>query len=112
MKGTYYDLMSVDDFFQAVFQDREFFREHGITHIRSASLYFTACDASGRALTIYDQQGRTVDGYQTAGCYHSAADGYGDAGSLEPRTVRLTTTSPTARRRSGGKGDTKPCKPG
>ena len=110
MKGTYRDLMSVDDFFQALFQDREFFREHGITHIRSASLYFTPCDPSGKALTIYDRQGGQVDGYQTAGCYHSAADGYGEAGDLEPKTVRLTTTS--IRGRGGGKGDTRPCKPG
>ena len=111
MKGTYRDLMTVDEFFQALFQDRSFFDEHGITHVRSASLYFTACDSSGKAVTVRDQQGRTVEGYQTAGCYHSAADDYNDAGGLEPRTVRLMTTSATTRTRSGGKGG-RPCKLG
>jgi hypothetical protein len=113
MKGTYRDLMSVDEFFQALFQDREFFREHGITHLRSASLYFTPCDSAGKAVAVRDQLGREVDGYQTAGCYHSAADGYTDAGGVAPRTVRLTTTaSGVAKRSGGGKGDTRPCKPG
>ena len=110
MKGTYRDLMSVDDFFQALFQDKTFFTEHGITHVRSASLYFTPCDASGKAVTIRDRQGGQVDGYQTAGCYHSAADGYGDAGALEPKTVRLTTTSGSGR--GGAKGGGRRCKPG
>lgn len=112
MKGSYRDLRTVDDFFQALLQDREFFREHGITHLRSALLYFTPYDTSRKPVTIYDHQGRTVDGYQTAGCDHSAADGYGDAGGLEPTTVRLTTTTSRGGKRGGGKGDTRPCKPG
>lgn len=115
MKGTYRDLMSVDEFFQALFQDRDFFREHGITHIRSSSLYFTPCDETGKALTIRDSQGRTVDGYETAGCYHSAADSYQGSGDVEPRTVRRTTTGSNTRRGSksgGGNAGGRRCKPG
>jgi hypothetical protein len=87
MKATYSGLMTVDDFYQAFFQDREFFRRHGITHIRKASLYFTPCDEQGRPVTICDQAGGAIDGYETAGCYHSLADAYEAAGDLEPKTV-------------------------
>lgn len=114
MKGTYRQLMSVEDLLQALFQDRAFFEEHGITHVRSVSLYFTPCDESGKAVKIRDQKGRTVEGYETAGCYHSAADSYGEEGRLEPRTVRSTTTGGKGKGGGGGagKGDSRRCKPG
>lgn len=108
MKGSYRGVMSIEDFFQALFQDRSFFEEHGITHIRSAGLYFTPCNESGKDVTIRDSGGRVVEGYETAGCYHSAADGYDSAGELEPRTVRQTTTGKGGR---GGKGDARRFKP-
>jgi hypothetical protein len=68
-----------------VIQDRELiFRRHGITHIRYASLFFTPCDAQGRAVTVYDD-GRPIELYDSTGCYRSAADQY-DTGRLEPAT--------------------------
>lgn len=109
MKGTYRDVMSVEDFFQALYQDKSFFTEHGITHIRSAALYFTPCDASGKSVAVRDLKGRTVDGYETAGGYQSAADSFENAGKLEPQAVRQTTTSKGKR---GGKRDARRCKPG
>jgi hypothetical protein len=109
MKGTYRDLMSVEEFFQALYQDRSFFAEHGITHIRSASLYFTPCDERGKPVTVRDVNGNTVEGYESAGCYHSAAEQYESAGGLEPKPVSRTTTTS---RRGRGRRDARRCKPG
>jgi hypothetical protein len=83
MKGKYGGPMPVEDFYQALYQDRAFFDRHGITHIRAAYLYFTPCDISGEPVTIRDSQGNPMDGYISAGGYHSAADAY-DAATLEP----------------------------
>ncbi|MDV6225629.1 hypothetical protein R2G56_04960 [Nitratireductor aquimarinus] len=107
MKGAYRGRMSVDELFQALFQDRSFFEEHGITHLRSASLYFTPCDEHGNDVHISDRMGRTVEGYETAGCYQSAADGFDKADGLEPRTVSVKTSS----RARGGKKDRRRPKP-
>lgn len=106
MKGSYKGVMSVEDFFQ----DRSFFEEHGITHIRSAGLYFTPCNEKGKEVIIRDDDGRTIDGYETAGCYHSAADSYDGAEELEPKVVRRSTTGKGGR--GGGKGGARRCKPG
>lgn len=86
MKGKYGGPMTVDDLFQALWQDREFFRKHGITNVRATYLYFTPCDESGEPVIIRDAAGAPIDGYMTAGGYHCAADAY-DTGGLVPRTV-------------------------
>ncbi|HEX9595561.1 MAG TPA: hypothetical protein VF982_01670 [Anaerolineales bacterium] len=85
MKGTYHGFMSMDEFFQALFQDREeFFRRYNITHIRKATLYFTPTDEHGQPLSIVDRHGNPVDGYVSAGAYRSAADAYDKALHKEP----------------------------
>ena len=86
MKGQYQGPMSIDDLFQALWQDRCFFRRHGIKYIRSARLYFTPCDEYGGKIAIYDPDGNPVGGYISAGSYRSAAERY-DSGLLEPQTV-------------------------
>jgi hypothetical protein len=91
MKGKYYGIMPIDEFFQSLFQDREFFRQHGIHYIRNISLYFTPCDEHGNTLTVHSKSGDAVDGYMSAGAYKSAADLY-DNEHLEPTEV-LTKTS-------------------
>ena len=106
MKGTYRGRMSVDELFQALFQDRSFFEQHGITHLRSASLYFTPCDENGNDVRISDENGRTVEGYETSGGYKSAAEHY-DSDGLEPRTVSVKTSTTGAR----GRKDTRRFKP-
>jgi uncharacterized protein RhaS with RHS repeats len=77
----------VPDFYQALYQDRDFFERHGITHVRSTYLYFTPCDENGNPVVVGDANGNAVDGYVSAGGYHSAADAY-DTGNLTPTTVR------------------------
>ncbi len=105
MKGNYGGPMPVDDLFQALFQDRDWFSRRGITHIRAAYLYFTPCDEQGQPVHITDQNGSPVDGYISAGGYHCAADNYDDdTGTLEPQTLRSSpatksTTAAGARRR-------------
>jgi hypothetical protein len=78
--------MAVDDLYQALWQDRCFFRRHGILHLRSAYLYFTPCNEYGDTVAIYDPEGNPVGGYVSAGGYRSVAEKY-DSGLLEPQTV-------------------------
>lgn len=86
MKGKYDGIWSIDDLFQAFFQDREFFRRHHITHVRAGNFYFTPCNAQGTPAIVHDEHGMRVDGYETAGRYHCAADAL-DLGRVEPITV-------------------------
>jgi hypothetical protein len=86
MRGKYPGVMPVKDFFQAVYQDAEFFTKHNITHIKAASLYFTPCDEHGNTLVVANPLGQIIDGYLSAGSYPCAAQFY-DALQLEPRPV-------------------------
>lgn len=68
--------MSVDQLFQALYQDREFFERKNIGHVKGVHLYFTPCDEHGEAVTICDPQGNPVHGYVSAGHYQPAAEAY------------------------------------
>lgn len=104
MKGKYGGPMSVDDLFQALYQDREFFDRHGITHVRATYLYFTPCDEAGKTIIVGDTYGNPIDGYLSAGGYHSAADAYENR-ELQPRAVfRETTGSGSGSGKTGGSG--------
>jgi hypothetical protein len=88
MKAKYGGPMTIDDLFQALWQDREFFQSHSITHVKSGFLYFTLCDIHGDPATVGDGADNIIDGFRSAGAYHSAADEY-DAGTLEPQVMTL-----------------------
>ncbi len=104
MKGKYGGPMPVTDLFQALFQDKDFFERHGITHVRATYLYFTPCDENGQPVVIGDANGNPIDGYVSAGGYQSAADAYENS-ELEPKAVfRETTSSGSGSRGGGGKG--------
>ncbi len=92
MKGKYGGPMPLEDFYQALFQDKEFFERHNITHLRATYLYFTPCDQYGQPVIIRDAAGNPIDGYMSAGGYHCAADSY-DTGALEPRSVVRSPSS-------------------
>lgn len=97
MKGKYGGPMSVDDFYQALYQDREtFFTRHGITHLRAVYLYFTPCDEYGQPVLVGDELGNPIEGYVSAGAYQSAADAYEKAASA-PQPLE---TRPTVRQAS------------
>ncbi|MDP2619199.1 MAG: hypothetical protein Q8P46_03335 [Hyphomicrobiales bacterium] len=88
MKGKYGGPMPVNEFYQALYEDKAgFFERLGITHVRAAYLYFTPCDESGEPVTIRDKSGRPMDGYVGAGGYRSAADAY-DRASAAPLEAR------------------------
>ena len=82
MKGKYDGPITVDDLFQALYQDRGFFDRHAITHVKSAYLYFTPCNEFGEPVLVFDQLGNLIDGYISAGAYHSAADAYERAAAV------------------------------
>jgi len=102
MKGRYGGPMPVNDFYQAFFQDKAgFFERHGITHVRSAYVYFTPCNADGEKVTIHDQAGNPIDGYIGACGYRSAADSFDNA-ALEARPLpRQTPQAPPAKAPGG-----------
>jgi hypothetical protein len=63
MKGIYGGPVPIDQLFQALWQDRDFFRRKHITHVKGVFLYFTPCDAAGNAVTVCDERGAPVQGY-------------------------------------------------
>ncbi len=100
MKGKYKGPMTVDEFFQALFQDRHaFFEKHAASaHIKQATIYVTFCDEHGETVQLRDSQGQPIEGYISAGAYHSAADHY-EAKGIEPEPLPLATkTAPSTKR--------------
>lgn len=90
MKGKYGGPISIDDLFQALWQDRQFFRQHNITHVCDAVFFFTPCDLYGNPVVIR-HHGERIGGYISAGGYHCAASQYDDS-RLEPETTIMGPT--------------------
>ena len=102
MKGKYTGPMTVDEFFQALYQDRHaFFDKHtGSARIKQATIYITFCDEFGDTVQLRDALGDAIEGYVSAGAYKSAAEEY-EARDIEPtplttKTKTVTTTRPSA----------------
>lgn len=76
MKGKYGGPIAVNNLFQALYEDKVFFDEHGILYLKGVYLYFTPCDHIGQAVAIRDKWGRPIVGYASTGGYHSAAEAY------------------------------------
>lgn len=91
MRAKYKGMMSIEEFFQAFYQDVHFFRKHNISHIKFACLYFTPCDAQGSTTVVRGAAGEVIDGYVSAGAYHSAIEPY-EAAQLEPQPVARNST--------------------
>lgn len=88
MKIKYIGPINTDDLFQALFQDRKLiFGEHKIELIRSATLYFSPCNAAGEIVTVTGKDGRPIEGCISAGAYFSAACEYERSPTLDPRIV-------------------------
>lgn len=94
MKAKYGGPMSVDDFYQALWQDRHFFDSHAITHVKAVFLYFTPCDKYGQPVTVCDQVGNLIEGFNSAGAYHAAADAYERAAAQNLTPKPVTRYSP------------------
>ena len=103
MQGEYKGLWSIDEFCQALLQDRElFFRRLGITHICDVALLFTASDTRNQELTIYERTGEQVIGYINSGPYNCAADSY-DGQPFEPEPVTQPSVACLAQGRGQGR---------
>ena len=87
MKAKYKGPMSLKDFYQAFYQDHEFFEKHNIEFLQNATLYFTPCNEMGEAIEIKSSSGKVIEGFHSAGAYQSAADLYDKAAQIEPTTV-------------------------
>lgn len=87
MKIKYKGVFATDEWFQAVFQDREtIFRTRNIAHIKNATLYFTTCDEQGEEVVVRDGRGGIIDGFMSAGAYRSVADYYEEK-EVEPTVL-------------------------
>ena len=96
MKAKYGGPMSVDDFYQALWQDRQFFTTHAITHVRAVYVYFTPCDEYGQPVTVCDPLGNIIEGFNSAGAYHCAADAYDRAAAQDLTPKPVTRPSPAS----------------
>lgn len=91
MRAKYKGVMPVDEFFQSLYQDVQFFRKHNISHVKFACLYFTPCDPYGSTVVVRDTAGAVIDGYVSSGAYHSAFEPY-ETVELEPEPVARSHT--------------------
>jgi hypothetical protein len=86
--------MGVEDLFQALYQDREFFSRYNITHVKGVHLYFTPCDEHGDAVTICDPEGNPIHGYVSSGRYHPAAEAFEKNADVQPRPLSRPRYTP------------------
>jgi len=77
MKVRFRGIYTLDEFFQAVYEQRRTFEDHGIEYIRSASLYYTPVDAYGDSVQPQYSTGEPVEGWNSDGPYRTAAQDYG-----------------------------------
>ncbi|NQV73113.1 hypothetical protein HQ496_08320 [bacterium] len=77
MKIQFKGVYTLEDFFQAFLEEREKFKELGITHISAASLYYQPVDKFGDPVTPRYRNGEPVDGWTYKGPYRSAARDFG-----------------------------------
>ena len=96
MKGKYQGPMTVDEFFQALFQDRHaFFDKHASdARIKQATIYVTFCDEYGETVQLRDSFGQPIEGYISAGAYKCAADQYDDL-DIDPKPLPPQTKTKT-----------------
>jgi hypothetical protein len=87
MKGKYPGTMTVDQMYQALYEDyKKIFRHHGVTHVKGVHLYFTPCNEHGEEVFITDDAGKRIHSYESAGYYRSAACAY-EANPFEPKII-------------------------
>jgi len=77
MKVRFRGIYTLDEFFQAVYEERQKFEEHGIKHIRSASLYYTPVDEYGDPIQPAHKNGEPIESWNSDGPYRSAAQDFG-----------------------------------
>ena len=76
MQIAFRGLYTLNEFFQALFEERQKLRDLGISHIRSGHLYYTPVDKFGDPVTPKHKNGQPMKGWTSDGPYQSAADRY------------------------------------
>ena len=100
MKGQYKGPMSLDEFYQSLYQDKSFFEKHSIKHLLQATIHFVPCNRHGKPVEIKDRLGRIVDGFVGTAAYKSAAELY-DESEIEIEPEVVTQYKPGRSRKSG-----------
>ncbi|MEQ8228193.1 MAG: hypothetical protein RIA64_08915 [Rhodospirillales bacterium] len=77
MRVKFQGIYTIDEFFQALLEQRERFHELGIKNIRHASLYYQPVDEFGDPVTPRHRNGDPIDGWKNKGPYKSAATDFG-----------------------------------
>ena len=78
MKVSFHGIYTLEEFFQALYQEREKFEKLGIKYVRRAQLYYTPVDEYGEPVVPIDPDtGDPVKGWKSDGAYKSAAHDYG-----------------------------------
>lgn len=73
MKVRFRGEFTLEEFFQALYDERARFEEKGITHVRSAYLYYTPIDEYGDPVQLTHCTGEPMEGWTTDGPYPCAA---------------------------------------
>ncbi len=76
MKISFRGIYTLEEFFQALFDERQKLRDLGISHIRSGYLYYSPVDKFGDPVTLHHKNGQPMKGWTSDGPYQSAADRY------------------------------------
>lgn len=77
MKVKFQGIYTIDEFYQALLEQRERFRDLGIKHVRNANLYCQPIDEYGDPVTPRHRNGDPVNGWNNKGPYKSAAQDFG-----------------------------------
>jgi hypothetical protein len=78
MKVSFHGFYTLEEFFQALYQEHENFQKLGIKYIRRAHLYYTPVDEQGDPVVPTDPDtGRPANNWKSDGAYKSAARDYG-----------------------------------
>lgn len=77
MRVKFQGIYTIDEFIQAMLEQRERFHELGIKHIRNANLYYQPVDEYGDPVTPCYRNGDPVEGWNNKGPYKSAATDFG-----------------------------------
>lgn len=77
MHVTFRGIYTLDEFFQAVWDERPNFDRMGIQRLRSASIYYQPLDSYGDPVTLRYANGDAIDGWTHSGPYPCIAREFG-----------------------------------
>lgn len=73
MKIRFTGIYELDEFFQALWEERQKLRDLGVKYVRSPTLYYTPVDEHGDNVVFHHPTGEPMEGWKNRGPYRSAA---------------------------------------